>query len=203
VNLPATHLVPGRVEAEGAPLSGILQLGRYPRGIDDVDADVVADLQASGFDAASREDVMAWKRAKLLRNLGNALEVLCRGTGDTHEADRDRLDEVGRRAIHEALECFAAAGMTVIDAAEYGAYVGDQAKAMPIAGRRRQGGSTWQSVARGQGSVETDYLNGEIVRIGRLYGVATPVNENIQARMRAAIRPGVQVQRVDPAELLR
>ena len=61
-------------------------------------------------------------------------------------------------------------------------------KAMPIAGRRRQGGSTWQSVARGQGSVETDYLNGEIVRIGRLYGVATPVNENIQARMRAAIR---------------
>ena len=30
------------------------------------------------------------------------------------------------------------------------------------------GGSTWQSLTRGTGNVETDYLNGEIVRIARL-----------------------------------
>ena len=30
---------------------------------------------------------------------------------------------------------------------------------------------------RGTGSSETDYLNGEAVLLGRLYGVATPMNE--------------------------
>ncbi len=36
---------------------------------------------------------------------------------------------------------------------------------------RRPGGSTWQSLARGS-TVEVDYLNGEIVLLGRLHGVA-------------------------------
>ena len=30
--LPATHLEPGAVEAQGAPLSGLLHVGRYPSG---------------------------------------------------------------------------------------------------------------------------------------------------------------------------
>ena len=41
---------------------------------------------------------------------------------------------------------------------------------------RRSGSSTWQSLARHTGEVETDYLNGEIALLGRLHGVATPVN---------------------------
>src|SRR4051812_46179453 len=32
--LPATHLEPGLVEAQGAPLSGLLHVGRYPSGTD-------------------------------------------------------------------------------------------------------------------------------------------------------------------------
>ena len=40
-----------------------------------------------------------------------------------------------------------------------------------IAGRARGGGSTWQSVTRGTGSVESDYLNGEIVMRAREHGV--------------------------------
>jgi 2-dehydropantoate 2-reductase len=47
--------------------------------------------------------------------------------------------------------------------------------------RPRGGSSTWQSVARASGRIETDYLNGEIVLLGRLHGVATPVNEALQA----------------------
>ena len=39
------------------------------------------------------------------------------------------------------------------------------------------GGSTWQSLQRGVGAVETDYLTGEIVLLGRLHGVPTPANE--------------------------
>jgi 2-dehydropantoate 2-reductase len=44
----------------------------------------------------------------------------------------------------------------------------------------RGGGSTWQSFARGTGSIETDLLNGEIVLLGRLHGVPTPANALVQ-----------------------
>ena len=46
----------------------------------------------------------------------------------------------------------------------------------PVAGVSRAGGSSTQSLARGAGSIETDYLNGEIVLLGRLHGVPTPAN---------------------------
>lgn len=48
------------------------------------------------------------------------------------------------------------------------------------AGRRRDGGSTWQSVHRGLGSVETDYLSGEIVLTARRLGLDAPVNRVLQ-----------------------
>ncbi|MGH9228389.1 MAG: ketopantoate reductase C-terminal domain-containing protein, partial [Acidimicrobiales bacterium] len=56
----------------------------------------------------------------------------------------------------------------------------------------RQGGSSWQSLARGLRSVETDYLTGEIVLLGRLHRVPTPVNDLLQRlanRMAAEGRP--------------
>ena len=57
-----------------------------------------------------------------------------------------------------------------------------------IAGRQRGGGSTWQSLARRADSVETDYLNGEIVLIGRLAGVDTPVNELLRGLVQRMVR---------------
>ena len=44
------------------------------------------------------------------------------------------------------------------------------------------GGSSWQSLARGTGSIEAEFLNGEIVLLGRLHGVPTPVNALLQTR---------------------
>jgi 2-dehydropantoate 2-reductase len=38
----------------------------------------------------------------------------------------------------------------------------------------------WQSVARGTGSSEVDYICGEVVSLGRLHGVQTPANEVVQ-----------------------
>ena len=64
----------------------------------------------------------------------------------------------------------------------------------PIAGVGRSGGSTTQSLARGAGSIETDYLNGEIVLLGRLHGVPVPANTfvlDLSARMiREKLKPG-------------
>jgi 2-dehydropantoate 2-reductase len=46
------------------------------------------------------------------------------------------------------------------------------------------GSSTWQSLLRHTGSTEVDYLNGEIVQLGRLHGVPTPVNALLQTTIR-------------------
>jgi 2-dehydropantoate 2-reductase len=49
-----------------------------------------------------------------------------------------------------------------------------------IAGHTRPGGSSWQSLQRGTGDVETDYLNGEMVLLGRMHGVPAPANQLLQ-----------------------
>ncbi len=58
---------------------------------------------------------------------------------------------------------------------------GDALKIQPVGDdTRRAGGSSWQSLRRGTGTIETDYLTGEIVLLGRLHGVATPANYALQ-----------------------
>jgi len=49
----------------------------------------------------------------------------------------------------------------------------------------------WQSLTRSTGSVETAYLNGEIVLLGRLHGVPTPVNELLQMIINEIARDGL------------
>ena len=201
VNIPATHLEPGVVEAPATPVSGILQIGRYPAGTDDLASAVAADLRRSGFLAEARTDVMAWKRAKLLSNLANALQVLCVGGYEWRAGTDDTTGTVVSRIREEATACFDAAGWTVTDAAQFRADAGAFGMAA-VNGRTRGGGSTWQSVERGLPSVETDYLNGEIVRLGRLHGVPTPVNAAIQAGMREITQRSRAPRTLDPADLL-
>jgi 2-dehydropantoate 2-reductase len=42
-------------------------------------------------------------------------------------------------------------------------------------------------VHRGVGDIETDYLNGEIVLLGRIHGLPTPANELLQRLARDLI----------------
>jgi 2-dehydropantoate 2-reductase len=202
VHLPATHLRPGVIEASGSPVSGILQLGRYPAAApDDLIQAVAADLDRSGLSSFVRADVMAWKRAKLLSNLANALQVLCvGGFGSRASADGTR-GEVVARLRTEASACFVAAGWTVTDASTYRAATAGFQIA-PVEGHSRSGGSTWQSVERGLPTVETDFLNGEVVRLGRLYGVPTPVNGAVQARMGEITRRSRAPGTLEAADLL-
>jgi 2-dehydropantoate 2-reductase len=181
VALPATYLKPGHVSAEGAPHSGVFEIGRYPGGFDEADEHIARDLDASGFVARLRHDVMAWKRAKLLRNLSNAIDALVAATERDENGEDIRV--LSKRARAEGVECFAAAGLSVTSTADYDDGRGDLMAISEIAGAPRGGSSTWQSLARGAGSVETDFLNGEIVRMGRAHGIQTPVNAELQRRM--------------------
>ncbi|WP_194898877.1 ketopantoate reductase family protein [Catenulispora pinisilvae] len=173
--LPSLHLEPGVVAAHCTPQSGILTVGRYPDGVDDVIKQIGHDLGESRFDAPVVDDVMRWKYGKLLSNLGNAFEAVSDLTADEELAERlvDAASEEGIQALN-------AAGIPFVGTAERRAVQGDRMRYAEIPGTPRGGGSSWQSLARGTGSIETDYLSGEIALIGRTHGIPTPVNELMQ-----------------------
>lgn len=199
VMMPAEHLEPGRIVAHGTPFSGLLDVGRYPRGIDGAAEQVAGDLGGSGFSSRAVADIMRWKWAKLLLNLGNALEALC-GIS-VPDADADTARAIRRRAREEAVRCYQAAGIDWVPEAEWREHRANQVGYAPVEGRSRAGGSSWQSVARRAGSIEADYLNGEVVLLGRLHGIPTPVNALLRREANALVRGGgapgdVSVQRL-------
>lgn len=184
VMLPASHLVPGVVQAYSAPTPGILHLGRFPAGVDDRAEQIAAALRASTFASEARPDIMRWKYTKLLMNLGNAAEA-------SFEPSDARIT-VAARAREEGATALRAAGIEFASNEEDAALRGDTLRIRPIGTDRRGGGSSWQSLERRTGAVESDYLNGEIVTLARLHGVPAPVNEGLarlcteMARERAA-----------------
>ena len=175
--MPATHLQPGEVIAHSSPVTGTLDAGRYPEGADDLIEAVAADLRESAFESRPNERIMRLKYAKLLSNLLNIVQALCSGSaGDIVRAVRE-----------EAAAVYAAAGIDYAASDELAGRT-SAITVKPVPGfEERLGGSTWQSLSRG-GSLETDYLNGEIALLGALHGVPTPVNRMLQQAAAEAAR---------------
>lgn len=169
VMCPASHLRAGVVQAHSSPITGILDIGLYPRGTDVLAGQIAEALRASTFSSEAVADIMRWKYAKLLMNLANAVEAVC--------ARSDASAALARRARSEGVACLHAAGIDFASSDEDVARRGDL---LQLRGERRGGGSSWQSLQRGAGSIETDYLTGEAVLLGRLHGVPTPVNALLQ-----------------------
>jgi len=191
VMLPAEHLEPGAVVASSAPVTGLLDIGRYPHGVDDVAESVAAALSGATFESVPRPDVMRWKYRKLLMNLANAVEALCE-PGDDAVA-------LGRAARREGSDVLRAAGIDVASIEEDRDRRGDRLTPRLARG----GGSTWQSLQRGSGSLETDYLNGEIALLARLHGVESPVNRVLQSAANNAARRKLPPGSLRAADLLR
>jgi 2-dehydropantoate 2-reductase len=192
VMLPATHLEPGLVVQRSHPTPGILDVGRVPGGVDDLAEAVVADLRRAGFGSETRPDVMAWKYRKLLTNLGNGVDAVCRPGPDA--------DELVTRAREEGEEVLRRAGIAVVTAEQDRERRGDvilRREHLPV----DQGGSTWQSLTRGGRGVEIDYLAGEIVLLGRLHGVPTPLNEAVQRATHDLARSGGPPRSMNPTKL--
>jgi 2-dehydropantoate 2-reductase len=196
--LPAVHLAPGEVILRIAPTSGIFIIGRYGAAADVADrqllATIAADWTASTFTIHIVDDVMRWKYNKLLSNLGNAVQALLATMNDDAAGIVDRLHP-------EAEEIYRATGIQWVGDDEEAQWRGDVFRIRPVAGTpERLGGSSWQSLARGR-SIETDYLNGEIVLMARLRGLAAPLNETVQRLARAAASSGGGVGSMTVAEL--
>jgi 2-dehydropantoate 2-reductase len=183
--MPATHLEPGTVQARSWPLAGAIDLGSYPTGAPPV------SLEVPGLRSTPTADIMRFKRGKLLSNLANGAEALC-----GPEARQSRIAE-GARA--EAIACFEAAGLSrTTEAEDAERRIGIASR--PVPGAPRSAGSTWQSLARGA-SLEVDYLNGEIVLLGRQLGVPTPINRGLQRLANAAARAGARPGAMSLADL--
>lgn len=199
VMLPALHTEPGRVAVFAEP-SAVLDVGRWAGGHDDLDDAVAADLSAAGLLTRARDDVAAYKRRKLLTNLGNAVQALL-GT-DLDDDGRAVAADLDRRAVAEGEGVLVEAGLPPLDLAEWEREVVARIRVVDVPGVRRGGGSTWQSLVRGAGSVEADHLNGEVVLQARLLGGRAPVNEALRRAAVDAAREGRPPGSMTPAELL-
>ena len=102
---PATHLRPGVVQAHSAPVSGLLDLGRFPVGLATTVQAIADAIATTTFQSVARPDIMRWKYRKLLMNLANAVEALAGPEG--------RFGPLAREAQREGKEVLAAAGIAV------------------------------------------------------------------------------------------
>jgi 2-dehydropantoate 2-reductase len=186
VMCPASHLEPGVVVAHSTPIAALLDVGRYPGGVDHVALSVAEAINASAMESIPRTDVMRWKYRKLIMNLANAIDAAC------GPAERD--GRLGQMVREEGERVLRAAGIPYISAEEDRERRGDRLRLRRADGVSWSGSSSWQSLARASGTIEADYLNGEIVLMGRLHGIPTPVNETLRRvvnRMAAEhARPG-------------
>ena len=142
VMCPATHLQPGLVAASSSPVTGIFDIGRYPTGLDATVKAIAAAFETATFVSEARPDIMRWKYAKLLMNLGNAVEAALGPEGRFSEvAAEARRVGGGRPGCRHRLRLPGGGPRAP----------GDLLQMKPIEGEERGGGSSWQSLARRTG----------------------------------------------------
>lgn len=154
----------------GIPQPGIVTLGRFPKGDHRNTEEIAADLNSAGYLAEATGDIRRWKAAKLLHNVRNVLELFD-GPEPLRETLNAAIVEEARLVLVAAGYAFATPSERTIDISNW--RIASESGIVPS----QQ--STWQSFTRGASS-EVDFLNGEIVLLGRLHGIATPYNEAVQ-----------------------
>jgi 2-dehydropantoate 2-reductase len=170
--IPGIYLEEGVVYNPIRGNAGMMDIGLYPRGVDETAEQVAAALQEASYEARTHPEVMAPKARKLLGNLGNALGAITdgRGNGGPYMAEVRREGE----------RCLAAEGYAVESEASFRERCHARRGETALPEGMRNLGSSWQSLMRRQGSIEADYLNGEIVLLGRKHGIPTPFNAVLQ-----------------------
>ena len=172
INVPGIYLEEGVVYNPALKNTGFVELGVYPNGVDAYAEIFVKDLKRAGYAALINSDVMGTKAVKMLGNLANALVAITDGKGDAVPY-QEKLRE-------EAVRCLDAAGLPLEDPEAARARIKAHRFGNVESKQVQSRGSSWQSLIRKEGSIEADFLNGEIVRLGRIYRIPTPYNELLQ-----------------------
>jgi len=197
LRVPATYVRPGEVASAGGPAGGVVWLGAYPGPAVPLEhagllEGIAADFRAAGFDTQVVPDISRWKAAKLLASTTFALDALYQ-PGDL----RDRAAALLRE---EAREILTAAGQPIADMQAESTADLTRFGVQPIPGHER-GNSSWQSLTR-SGSLETDFLTGEIVLTARLIGRRAPASAAVMERVHRAQLDGTPARSLGPDDLL-
>ncbi len=181
VRVGAIYLTDGEVMVLRDP-PGWFVIGCYPQGTDKLVESVATKLRTAGFLVKTTPDIMPYKWGKLMFNLDNAIFAITNANEYDREADtEDDIDFINRAAQQELRDILTQAGIRWVSAEEL-AKEWPEITA-PLHGRFKPeaGSSTWQSLARERGTVETEFINGEVVRLARKLGLQAPINEMLSS----------------------
>ena len=193
VMLPSEFLSPGTICAFGTPQPAIFDIGRYPSGRDETVETVVDAFNRAGLISTARDNAISFKYGKLLLNLRNVLVAA--------SPDKDIQNAWLERARQEAIAAYDAAGIDWTDVGWDDPRRVEHMSMGEIPGVARTGSSSLQSLLRNTGSIETDYLNGEIVMLGRLHGAPTPVNAALCRIARKLVAGELALGKVSEADM--
>jgi 2-dehydropantoate 2-reductase len=195
------------------PRGRTIAIGCYPAGVDQCSQVLCDDLARAGFDAIASAHVMAMKRSKFILNLNNATFAI---TG--YWIEQGMADPDMRRLMYEVrdegLRVLDAAGLEVepphgepspIRVREMTEKLKEPVKApgegAALPEERRTYASMWQDLFLGRKSGEADYLNGEIVELGKRLGIPTPYNSALLEIANRMFDEGLKPGIYKPAEL--
>jgi 2-dehydropantoate 2-reductase len=175
VTVPGVFLEPGVVHNPIKGNAGVLEVGLFPTGIDALAEKAATAFSKATYVSFANPRVMEAKGAKMLGNLGNAMGAITDGKG------AKEVSQAFMKAVRdEAIACFEKAGVPFESQESFGKRMQGARGETALPPGLRNLGSTWQSLMRGRNEVEADYLNGEVVRLGRVNGVPTPHNAVLQ-----------------------
>ncbi|MFC2035313.1 ketopantoate reductase family protein [Chloroflexota bacterium] len=171
VRVGVVYLTDGEVTARREP-PGWCIVGRYPDGIDELTEVVAEELRTASYFLRTTADVMPYKWGKLMSNLRNAI-------GAITNSDEESTQPIYSAVLQEAKDIAQKAGIKWISQEQVASDWPEIT--VPLHGQLNSEAksSTWQSLARHQGSTETEYLNGEIVRVANKLGLLAPINRKI------------------------
>jgi thiosulfate/3-mercaptopyruvate sulfurtransferase len=190
--LAATYVEPGVVVAPSAPSVGIAWIGAFPDRPEPRLEALARDLRRANLETRVVNDISRFKNAKLVLGSTFVLDALYE-PGDL----RDRAAVLLRAETAEILK--GAGGIADLETDM--AQLLHRIKLQEVPGYERGGSSTWQSLTR-SGSLETDFINGEVVLQARLQKRTAPVNRALTDRIHAAQRDRTPARSLSDDDLL-
>jgi len=169
VRVGAVYLTDGEVIARRDP-PGWFVIGCYPQGTDKLVKVVATKLRTASFLVKTTPDVMPYKWGKLMGNVANAIGAITNVRGND-------VNPITRAAQQEFQDILTQAGIRWVSGEELAQQWPEITAPLRGSLETEAQSSTWQSLARKQGTVETEFLNGEVVRLARKLGHKAPINE--------------------------
>ncbi|MFC1953674.1 ketopantoate reductase family protein [Chloroflexota bacterium] len=169
VRVGAVYLEDGEVTARRDP-PGWFIIGCYPRGTDEITEFVATSLRAASFLVKTTQDVMPYKWGKLMGNLSNAIGAIT----NAREGEADSISQATQLELQNLLT---QAGIHWITQEETAKEWPETTAPLRGSLETEAQSSTWQSLAREQGTVESEFLNGEVIRLAERLGRHAPINK--------------------------